>query len=1176
MDQTKNKVLETVFQFESGKEGVSPESIILGYSKLLAMNEVKLKSIISEEAVGELESARAWFEKKGIDSKLVSTGLKILLPYLSRSEEQEKLKEAFVTFVDEKGMESTNDVILDEALRDSAIPFAEVFAKGSGMDAVFAQVEKMKETMPKKKEEPEKSGDETGSKPAEGSEGTASGEGEPKGEKKPKIEPYNPEMPYGGKTGNGSEEEPESNEPKEIKVRDIYDLSERIKLLSTSLLSTVIGQEQAVLKFLQGYSQGELLKQTERGNHPRSYFFFFGPPGVGKTLLAETAANTLGIPFKEFNMSEFANSQSVDDLIGSSNKYSNTKEGNLTGFVKNNPECILLFDEFEKANISVIRVFLQLLGSGKLHDVSTDKDVSFKDAIIIFTSNVGKKLYDDTSVNLTTLPDRVLVEAIGSEENRFGEKLIPPEMCSRIASGNVVMFNHIGVHSLVDMVRNSFDQVVAGMEKEFEIAITYDKSLPLLFLYNRGGGIDARVAVGQSGIFIKNEIFELLRQLSKSKKRKIKKIHLDIDFDSINKELMPLFRNETKTKMMAFTGGHDTIFDLLDKNKYEVVFAGKEDDVKKVMKKEEVSAVLINPFGGNVEETNHSVLSIADYETEGVSLFHNLIEKNANLPIYLLELDTGWSDIDRRTFIQEGATGTIKVNEANCASFCREIEQLADELYMQKESQQFSRRGFVLDYKTKQEVSATGSDIDIRFYDIKKRVAVDLDTRNAMVSDATRPSVRFDDVIGAETAKEELKYFVKYLQKPKQFLVSGGKPPKGVLLYGPPGTGKTMLAKALAGEANVAFFSATATSFMNSLVGQSEENIRKLFEKARKYAPAIVFIDEIDAIGKQRTGSSNTHHTETMLNELLVQMDGFASTDPSKPVFVLAATNYGARSDSEGISGLDEALVRRFDNQIKVDLPKEKERKEYVLRTIKKRKADISEEVAQNVAERTPGLCLAKLENILEMAFRNASKAGRPVNGDDLLTALEDYLYGEKRENDVEYYKSVAIHELGHAYVAYISGDKPSYITIESRGNFGGYMQHSNQENTGSYSKEDILAKIRCSLAGRACEEVFYGKEKSLNTGASSDLKNATYWAFNLICSYGMEEGRLIVLDRDEILKSSLAADYVKLVNDILTREMANTIEILEKAKDKIQSIADVLVRENRLTGEEFEKLMNE
>ena len=157
MDQTKNKVLETVLQFESGKEGVSPESIILGYSKLLAMNEVKLKSIISEEAVGELESARAWFEKKGIDSKLVSTGLKILLPYLSRNEEQEKLREAFVAFVDEKGMESANDVILDEALRDSAIPFAEVFAKGSGMDAVFAQVEKMKETMPKKKE-PEKSG----------------------------------------------------------------------------------------------------------------------------------------------------------------------------------------------------------------------------------------------------------------------------------------------------------------------------------------------------------------------------------------------------------------------------------------------------------------------------------------------------------------------------------------------------------------------------------------------------------------------------------------------------------------------------------------------------------------------------------------------------------------------------------------------------------------------------------------------------------------------------------------------------------------------------------------------------------------------------------------------------------------------------------------------------------
>jgi ATP-dependent Zn protease len=312
-----------------------------------------------------------------------------------------------------------------------------------------------------------------------------------------------------------------------------------------------------------------------------------------------------------------------------------------------------------------------------------------------------------------------------------------------------------------------------------------------------------------------------------------------------------------------------------------------------------------------------------------------------------------------------------------------------------------------------------------------------------------------------------------------------------------------------------------------------------------------------------------------MLNTLLTEMDGFSGADPDRPVFVLAATNFGVGAERDGISSLDSALIRRFDNKIYVDLPKESERKDYLKLMVEKKKlTEVSDGVIQSIAERTTGQSLAVLANVIDLALRNATRQSRTVVDSDLLTALEEYNFGEKKEYSPEYYRSVAIHETGHAYVSYISGDKPSYITIESRGDFGGYMQHANSEDIASYTKDELLARIRTALAGRAAEQVFYGKDKALNTGASSDLKNASNTAFRIVCECGMEEGQLIVLDRHEILNSTLASEYVAKVNEILNTEMKNTLDIIQGAKDKIQKIADVLAKENRLTGKQFEEMM--
>lgn len=1140
-----NVVYSTTQQFCKNFSATMPETVLYGYAKLLLMEEASIRSLLSDAEIADLNGARKVMDEYKLDLSLIRSGLLLLIPYIQLTEEQKRMTDVFSQFLAKCEPGTPSSEIIKTALENATLPITRVFAVGASMDSVFEYQKDMKQNAPAKvkSENSDKNAVET----------------EAVSEQK--------------QTDETKKTKEKQDSEKQEEVTDFLTLSEKYRHLSSALFDVVKGQDHAVSKFVQGCFQGELLKQSEKGKHPRAYFFFFGPPGVGKTLLAETAAEELGRPHMFFNMSEYTSPSALDELIGTSKAYNNSREGSMVKFVRENPECILIFDEIEKANIMVIRLFLQILGSGKLHNVSREEETSFADTIIIFTSNVGKELYADRSVNLTTLPERVILDSIRSEKNAAGMPLLPEEICSRIASGNMILFNHLSVRHLTGMINHNFEKISTYMSEQYGCHITYSSALPLLFLYHRGGELDARVASRQSGSFLKNEIYELARQIEnyRSAKKEITSIHFDIEWDGLDEELQKLFVNDVKTEVLLMVS--DTVKEHLkiDQEKYKLHFATSIEEAREYLK-QDITAAFIDPFFGK-HESNENILSITDYHTDGVEFFHELVETQTGLPIYLLETDKIFSEIDRRTFLQEGAADTLSFDIVNVDSFVRYFEQILDEVYMEKESCAFSQKGWVIDFKSKQDVSEDGK-IKILFYDLKKRMAVDMESRDTLLSEAERPKVKFEDIIGAKKAKEELQYFIDYLKNPKRFLIKGEKLPKGVLLYGPPGTGKTMLAKAMAGESDVTFIQTSAADLKNMYVGESEANIRRLFKKAKRYAPAIIFIDEIDAIGKKRTGSESAQTSESMLNALLTQMDGFG-TDNKKPVFVLAATNYGVGGESDGISSLDDALVRRFDNKIYVDLPNEAERKEYLARLIRKRTGHkLSEQVIANIAERTTGQSLAILQNVVELAFRNVLKENREVEDNDLLNSLEDYMYGEKRESKPEYYREVAIHETGHAYVSYISGDAPSYITIEARGKFGGYMQHGNSEDVPNYTKEELLARIRTSLAGRAAEQVFLGKDKAVNTGASSDLKQATNLAFHIVCTYGMMEGQLITLSKDEILKSAIAGEYIKQINEILDREMANTISLIEEGRDTIQKIVERLVSQNHLTGAEFKEIM--
>ncbi len=950
--------------------------------------------------------------------------------------------------------------------------------------------------------------------------------------------------------------------------------------IGVKLKENVIGQDDAIDKLERAFFHAEKSARLEdKRKGPRSVFLFVGPSGVGKTFMAQLFADELGLPFRRFDMSGYPRDDSVDELAGISTFWKSAKPGVLTDYVNENPHSVLLFDEIEKAHGTVIRLFLQILDDGICFDRYYDTNISFEDTIIIFTTNAGKQRYRDAKdENLTALPDKLVLDALEKDINpETKNPFFPPEILSRMSSHTVIMFNHLKADALRRVVEKDVENQLIKTEQGYGYNLSIGKSkLAKTVLYSMGGSADARNASKLAGKLIDQQLLEfmylMMQKMLPDNIEGLKKIEWDCDFTGATDEVRKFYSGEKNGVIPVLGVMKYELSGSLKENGITVKDTTDSDAFMGMLRSENVLFVVIDYTLG-LDSTENS-LNIADARTVGSNVFLNTIGENKDIPIYILcggKYEYKYSYREKNDLIKRGARGFI-----DREFYENELEAVYWDVCCQEVMDTLARRHQILTYKTRKGFVDKRYDVGkIEFYDLKLETAVESEDLSSILSDVERPNIKFNDVIGAEKAKEELQYFVKYLTKPREFVKNGIRPPKGILLYGPPGTGKTMLARAMAGESDVAFLQTSATEFMNKYEGESEANIRRLFAKAKKYAPAVIFIDEIDAIGKKRTGSEFTHNTEAMLNALLTEMDGFHGTDSNKPIFVLAATNYGVGGENDGIDSLDEALLRRFDNKVYVDLPKESEREQYILRMLAGRNiTTVSKKAAHSIAQRTTGQSLAILQNVFELAFRNATKQSRPMTDDDLLTALEEYNYGEKKEHTPDYYKSVAIHETGHAYVSYISGNKPSYITIESRGNYGGYMRPDNQEDVESYTRDELRAEIRTSLAGRAAEEVFYGKEKSLNTGAFSDLQNATNTAFRIICAFGMEDDQLITLSKDEVLQSALAGEYTAKVNEILKTEMKNAIEIIENAKDKIQRIVDVLVKENRLTGKQFEELM--
>jgi cell division protease FtsH len=998
----------------------------------------------------------------------------------------------------------------------------------------------------------------------------------------------------------------------ETESGNIFELTSRLEIMKSSLMHKIYGQDHAVQAFIEGIFNSEVVAPVDHDRRgPRAIFVFAGPPGVGKTFLAEQGAALLNRPFKRFDMNAYSHPVQADELVGTPKMYNQARPGALTNFVLQNPESVLLFDEIEKAHLRTIHFFLQILDAGTLEDKFHEKTANFRDTVIIFTTNATHQLYENRSGNRQVKYHRkTILNALETDiDPMTNNPYFPAAICSRMGKGYPVLFNHLSINELEMVARAEIRRNLNLLETRYLKSFEVDEVVVHSLVLREGGGADARTINAQTQLFIRSEILKIC-QLFKSENLEkvftnVNQIHftLDKEINKYDEDIQALYESKEKPKILLLA---DEYIANLYKDKIpdiEFVCHSVEDALF-VLSENVVDFVILDLFLSGEKITHVETISSfpkIPFAAKRLQLAQTfLAEMNRrllNVPTFLLSIDSDAPEAaNRRTVDDElllyfaekwNIRGRLDSDLINARKGC---EQFADEfskklndtyyvIYQERLAEKLGQQQRVLSFESSQKYNKEKKKITVELRNLRLERALHASDVDQLVSEVERPQITFKDVVGADDAKKELQFFIDFLKNSRRYCAMGLRPPKGVLLYGPPGTGKTLLAKAMAGESNVAFISASASNFVTIWQGSGPQSVRDLFTRARRYAPSIIFIDEIDAIGKVRTGGAGGQQSyETTLNALLAEMDGFVSPSADRPVFIMAATNFDIEPRGDSSRLLDPALVRRFSRTILIDTPSMDARKAYLESHLDNKMFEVSKNIIKVLAERSSGMSIANLEQIIESATRTAVEQNTKITDAVLEEAFEKISFGERKFWDEATRERTAYHEAGHVILYWCAGWLPTYVTIVSRGHFGGYMARDPKEveEKFGYTKEELLANTRVSLGGRMAEILHYGNQNGLTTGASDDLRKATSVIRDMICRYGMDDdiGPLVL---ENVIRDPGQAppEISQKITEILKEQAQETLSLLTSHQAKLDAIAKALQKEERLTKADVDNILN-
>ncbi len=929
-----------------------------------------------------------------------------------------------------------------------------------------------------------------------------------------------------------------------------------LKQLKDGLLSKIRGQRHAVDEVVRGVFESELFAaHNEKRKGPLATFLFAGPSGVGKTFLAEQCGELLGRKTLIVDMSEYS-----DNLANGKFNGNHGEAAVVTGFVREHPDGIIVFDEIEKAHINTIHLFLQILDAGRLMDHQIKKEVSFRNNIIIMTTNAGRDLYDDTTVcDLSMTPRSVILEGLRSDKDARGEPFFPECIVTRMANGNVILFNHLEPYALMQIVRDEIALQVCLFEQSAGVKVEYSpEQLSALVLYNGGGIADARTLRGLARSILVRELQEVVMQLhtrGADAVNGLKTVNITVNTRNAG-EAENLFVCREKMYAAVFAKDEKELFTNGEEMQFELFTDG---DLFKRRVRGVTDCVLIDPLLG-AEGIEQLPNDVDDLDSDGMRMFAYLREFTPEIPVYILDTDPQAArSFD--TLLAKGARGVIACDPSAKDDFGKALKELAFAAMINNAVFSLGRSGKVLNFNFAQYIIDDSCAV-LSAEKLQLRSAPRGADSKTIAQKGENNNLKFKDIIGCKAAKEALSDYVKMLNDPRSIALSGKKMPKGVLLYGPPGTGKTMLAKAMANECNATFIPTSATAFFGSLVGETERNIREIFKRARRYAPSIIFIDEVDAIGRKRTGGIGSVHNEDALTTFLAEMDGFVA-DEKRPVFILAATNYGIDESNE--RSLDAAFVRRFNDKLFIDLPDTDERYEFLVACLKKHGIHFGadhEKILKNMAARTGGMSNADLDMMHGQFVRTLGDKEPDSNA--YMNALDRFRFGEVNQMDPDHLRQTACHEAGHALVCKLCGITPSFLTVVSRGNYGGFMESAGEAERGTLTFNQLMDRVCRCLAGRIAEIEVYGADAGVNTGASSDLAKARHFIQKSLEDFAMGE-KIFLKDPDLVEAEKLAQ-----------KQYARTAEMIRTHRDVLDKLTDLLVEKKSLDSTQLTAFFEE